>query len=503
MKTDYIIIQAGGLGTRLGHLTKNKPKAIVPVNNLPIIFHMFRKYPDKKFIIIGDYKFDVLKKYLQNFAKVQYMLVKAEGNGNGAGVKQALSYVPDDTPFMLIWSDLILADDFSTDELEDGCYVALAGDFPCSWRFENGVLEKVASTVHGVAGMFLFDKKEYFKDIPDPCRFTKWLQEQNLPLRELPLKNTAEVGTIEAIRRIDSGENRCRPYNHMEFTEDTVKKTGLTEEGKQLIEREVKWYRAVSEYGFEQIPEIRSYDPLIMGRIYGDNIFKAKLSDEQKKQTIDRLVDSLDRLHQFETADMDYFGLQEDYFNKTMKRLYSIRQVIPFAEKEYIRINGIDCKNVLYFEDELERMVHNKLFDTQFGPIHGDCTLTNTMIDEEGKIYFIDARGYFGKREIVGDVYYDWAKLYYSIEGCFDQFNIKNFELDITDAEVKYQIASSGWEHLTEYFLNKIPNCDIVKIKLIHAIVWLSLASHCWEDYDSLCLAFYNGLYLWNELLEK
>ena len=85
MKTDYIIIQAGGLGTRLGHLTKNKPKAIVPVNNLPIIFHMFRKYPDKKFIIIGDYKFDVLKKYLQNFAKVQYMLVKAEGNGNGAG----------------------------------------------------------------------------------------------------------------------------------------------------------------------------------------------------------------------------------------------------------------------------------------------------------------------------------------------------------------------------------------------------------------------------------
>lgn len=27
----YIIVQAGGKGTRLKHLTKNKPKALVPV----------------------------------------------------------------------------------------------------------------------------------------------------------------------------------------------------------------------------------------------------------------------------------------------------------------------------------------------------------------------------------------------------------------------------------------------------------------------------------------
>ena len=39
----YIIVQAGGKGTRLGYLTKNKPKALVPVNNLPMIFHLFRK----------------------------------------------------------------------------------------------------------------------------------------------------------------------------------------------------------------------------------------------------------------------------------------------------------------------------------------------------------------------------------------------------------------------------------------------------------------------------
>ena len=56
---DYIIIQAGGKGTGLGYLTKNKPKALTPVENLPMIFHLFRKYPDKRFVIIADYKMEI------------------------------------------------------------------------------------------------------------------------------------------------------------------------------------------------------------------------------------------------------------------------------------------------------------------------------------------------------------------------------------------------------------------------------------------------------------
>ena len=55
MVPEYIVVQAGGKGTRLGYLTANKPKCLVPVENLPMLFHLFRKYPDSKFIVIGDY----------------------------------------------------------------------------------------------------------------------------------------------------------------------------------------------------------------------------------------------------------------------------------------------------------------------------------------------------------------------------------------------------------------------------------------------------------------
>ena len=115
---EYIIIQAGGKGTRLKKLTQNKPKGIVPVNNLPIIFHLFNKYPQKKFIIIGDYKHEVLEAYLESFCKVKYMTVKAQGIGTCAGINDALEYIPEGCRFMLIWSDLILGPDIDIDILE-------------------------------------------------------------------------------------------------------------------------------------------------------------------------------------------------------------------------------------------------------------------------------------------------------------------------------------------------------------------------------------------------
>ncbi len=84
--------------------------------------------------------------------------------------------------------------------------------------------------------------------------------------------------------------------------------------------------------------------------------------------------------------------------------------------------------------------------------------------------------------------------MYYSISGNYDQFNNKKFVLDILDDEVELKIESSGYSELTDYYLSLIPNCDKEKIELLHAIIWLSLSTYAWEDYDSICGAFYNGL---------
>jgi choline kinase len=50
MNIENIIIQAGGLGSRLEALTANKPKCLVSINNLPIIFIYFANFQKRDFI---------------------------------------------------------------------------------------------------------------------------------------------------------------------------------------------------------------------------------------------------------------------------------------------------------------------------------------------------------------------------------------------------------------------------------------------------------------------
>ena len=110
MNLKKIIIQAGGKGTRLEGLTRNKPKCLVPVNNLPIIFYAFQKFKDAEFTIIADYKTDVLEKYLNVFAsyegggaKYNYKIVKATKKGTISGIKEAISTYKNDEPFIIMW----------------------------------------------------------------------------------------------------------------------------------------------------------------------------------------------------------------------------------------------------------------------------------------------------------------------------------------------------------------------------------------------------------------
>ena len=47
---------------------------------------------------------------------------------------------------------------------------------------------------------------------------------------------------------------------------------------------------------------------------------------------------------------------------------------------------------------------------------------------------------------------------------------------------------------MEEFFFDNVPGINKEKIKALHAVIWLSLTTYAWEDYDSICGAFYNGI---------
>ena len=503
---EYIIVQAGGKGTRLEYLTENKPKALVPVENIPMLFHLFNKFPDKKFIVIADYKKEVLHEYLGVFANVKYNIVDASGTGTCSGIKQAISLIPDNESFMLIWSDLILTNDFILPpEYNDNRkrplknYVGLSQTFPCRWKYEEGKFTEEKSLEYGVAGLFLFSNKAIIADVPESGELVRWMSQRKINYDTIGLGGCKEIGIIEEYKKLETV--KCRPFNKIIIDGDVVIKVPVDLLGEKLAKRECNWYEKAKKLGIEAFPKIYETNPLKMELINGKNIYECDLSFNEKKNVLGKLVDTLLKLHDSEKVPVDSFSVKEAYFNKTFKRLEKIQDLIPYGRERIITINGKKCKNVYYYKRKLEKIL-DKLVENckEFSFIHGDCTFSNMMLRENGNPVLIDPRGYFGFSEMFGDTRYDWAKVYYSIVGNYDQFNLKRFRLHIDeDAKVELEIESNNWEDMESTFF-EMTGVDEYEIKLLHSLIWLSLTTYAWQDYDSICGAFYNGLWYLEEV---
>lgn len=502
-----IIIQAGGKGTRLEQLTFNKPKCLVSINNLPMIMHLFKLFKNDEFLIIGDYKFDVLKKYLETFAtKYNYKLIKANNDGTTAGIKDCLNFINNDEPFAISWCDLVMPETFKFPEDLTKNYIGISKEYECRWSYIDNKCVKIPSKEDGIAGFFIFKNKKEIEDIPESGSFVGgYLSNKNIKFERLDLFFSKEIGTIKSYE-INTNKTICRPFNKIEFLDENppkVLKTYLDKQGKIIHQDEVNWYKKINELKFKNIPTIYSFDPLIMEKIEGDTIYNYNNLDYNKKEKIlEQIVNMLKKLHSLDKEiAINKDDLEETYINKTFNRIEKVQDLIPFAHKEYITINNIKCKNIFFMKEEIKKMI-TKIFPETFKIIHGDCTFSNIMYDEKKQEpILIDPRGYFGKTKYYGDEYYDWAKLYYSLVGNYDQFNNKNFVLRVNQDNVELNIDSNNWEILENKFFELLPELDRTKIKLLHSIIWISLTTYSWDNYDSVCGAFYNGLLKLNEVL--
>ena len=116
LKPNYIVIMAGGLGSRMGELTHNTPKPMLPLGKRPMlerIIDSYKSFGFNKFIISVNYKSDVIKEYFgsgDSFGvEINYLEERQK-----LGTAGALGLIRQDLcdPFFVSYGDVLASIDF-------------------------------------------------------------------------------------------------------------------------------------------------------------------------------------------------------------------------------------------------------------------------------------------------------------------------------------------------------------------------------------------------------
>jgi GTP:adenosylcobinamide-phosphate guanylyltransferase len=496
----HVIVQAGGRGSRLRHHTWNKPKCLVSIRGKPILYHLFERFPEAKFIIIGDYLFGQLETYLKvNPPDIEYELLKTDERGTTAGIQAALGLIPTDASLILTWSDLIISrvPHFGVSEVP---IIVTTDAFTCRWTVNNsGELHELPGTKDGIPGLFYFPRAELLPAPPCTGEFVKWFSTNVTRFKLLKCNDVEELGDFSTVEEGNDRAGFCRFFNNVtiDHSMGTVTKVVVDDSYSDVHHNEVAWYNQAIERGFRRIPKIYSSSPLVMERIDGVHAYNANdFTDREKRAVLADYLDALTALHDSDRQPSSEDDLKSVYVKKTQSRVQSVSALIPMYDRESVTINGKKCRNIFS-----ERHVHlfdsiNNILNVEcFVPIHGDPTFSNTLIDDKLRVWFIDPRGSFAKPGIFGDAWYDFAKVYYSAVGGYDAFNRRKFKLHIDHETVEVLMETPIFARTAKDIFHDYFTHERVRIEVLHGLIWLSLSGYAKDDIDSVIGSFYLGLY--------
>ncbi|MBE7731952.1 glucose-1-phosphate cytidylyltransferase [Devosia faecipullorum] len=209
-----VALLAGGFGTRLSEETSIRPKPMVEIGGMPIMWHIMKMYAHyglKDFVVLGGYKVDFIRDYFYNFrarqnnftidlssGKTEWLEAAGEDwrvtildtgaeSMTGGRIRRARKYLEDDT-FCLTYGDGL--SDVNIDKLREahkqgggwctmtavtqpGRYGALKLD-PSMTKVE-GFREKGAADGGLINGGFFVCEPDVFSVIDDDL--TTWEQQ--------------------------------------------------------------------------------------------------------------------------------------------------------------------------------------------------------------------------------------------------------------------------------------------------------------------------------------
>jgi hypothetical protein len=405
------------------------------------------------------------------------------------------------------------------------------------WTFfeiKDSVLEIIDrppdSNVIGNAfvGVFCFSDSVIFKkclrkyeDRDD--MFYSAIAEYYLKYKLKPIKTDKWFDIGHPDRYIDSKRRvQARIFNHISVDKNRGMLTKHSDNHQKLI-GEIRWYMKIPTDIEYCRPRIFSYsfsidDPYVCMEYYSyhtvhELLLYGALNSLQWRDIFSRIHFVCTDMSRYTVSDDNiYESLNDMYLNKTIYRLEQITENPEFSnfKNNPIKVNGQKYKSINQIIDTLRDFVPKTLFDVNsFQVIHGDLCFTNILIDDNlSMIKLIDPRGKFGHYDIYGDLRYDLAKLFHSLEGGYDEIIKDMFDLnyDTDDCVINFKVKRQNPDIDLMAIFKDVFN-DLIgehekEIRTIEALLFLSMVPLHGENLRRQLIMLGTGIELFSQVCD-
>ncbi len=273
------------------------------------------------------------------------------------------------------------------------------------------------------------------------------------------------------------GAVQPRKFNNIVYENGKVIKSAIGSSAKKSLEGERYWYETIPEGLEDLFPNFLSSDngTIEIEKITGPTFTHLMLEDVLTDKHLFILLESIERIHDIRDNDI-YQGGPSIYHN------YNQKVTDRFMDYDYSRFR--DSTDVC-------RKIINKVKEYEASDlgiravIHGDPVFSNVLLTSDTTIKLIDMRGEIGGRLTkVGDVFYDYAKIYQSLVG-YDLILVKNQAPRLVDQFPLKNVFE-------EIFVSKFGNDMLGYLKYLTASLFFSLIPL--HDNEK-CEKFYNCIF--------
>jgi len=415
-------ILAAGKGTRNNNIV-GLHKALLPLENKPVISHIIDRLDDVEIVIAVGYKSEQIKTYMNlvhSDKNIIYVDVdNFEGVGSGPGYSLLCCKNELQEPFVFTSVDTLVGDDIdlmSIDEnwlgispvdKDDSLNYCLVGGSKYLDNLYYGVGE---SAYIGMAGIYeyksFWDSLEKHKIIKDEYQVIHGFDGlEHMKLINFIWYDTGNNESYANTQRVFSNDVVANKSDEVIFVDNgkVVKYFDDPEKSKQRVER--------TKYLNNTCPEVLVVNENMHSYDYVQGELLSNITDEiLMKKFLDSCQQTLWK-EIYINGNRFLDDCEEMYETKTKER---VKKLFDSEFDKVKIINGIEVEPI---KDMLDKIDWSEFYQNATPSyFHGDLQPENIIYDKrKDKFVLIDWRQRFGNSIEIGDVYYDLAKLYHAI----------------------------------------------------------------------------------------